>query len=751
MSRFVIALSVVFFAFASSAQSSSDVKVTSSKIVVNGNVYFDNGQDKIKSVSLPLLNAVSKALIDNPRFTKVTIQGHTDSVGNAAANRALSLKRAKAVKRHLVKQGVASGRLVAKGFGGGRPISSNKTEAGRAKNRRVVFIVDGIRGKRPPLAKVSARVNKVEAREPKREQWKDAPVGTGLYKQWRVQSRQKSSADITFRDASQIHLREDTLVIVYGANTEKVRRFTSVAELEHGSLRTRLDELSGGGQVLVKTPSAEAAFKDGQGLVSVDKNGESIVANHGGNDVVVTGRSKSKKPKRVKVKDNYGSKVVKNKPPQKPRLLPPAPKWSPTPKPTFAALNNKATVFGGWTPVKNAQEYRVELVRKEDRVVVAAATVPAKIQKFEIQNIEPGSFSMRVSTVDNERFESKPGKASAFEVVGLALEGGPKGAYLPGTQLFAPKGGRCQINGGALANVVVLPAAKSVEVSCIDKNNNKIPSVKLALATFTFKALSLATVVGEKSQWRFALPEGFGDKGWSLRLPGKVEASDAQLKNGELVFDIAPQRGAPENFTTALMRNGVELETFNVVAGVDDSVGPLIENIQYKNRRMTLKVTDDKSQVKDVAVFAEDGDSYVRHDAKLNGAEHIANLDGFSDQRLRYYVLASDAAGNQSFVGNANDPLVYDARPSWLWGTIPMAIGVASLGAGGWFVYDFTQRDAELNAAQQEPDTPAQRERIEEINVGRQNAGIGAAATLVIGAIFVVTGSYLMLNGSGFE
>jgi outer membrane protein OmpA-like peptidoglycan-associated protein len=72
----------------------------------------------------------------------IQIDGHTDSVGNAKANKELSQKRAESVKAYLQsKYGVAANRLTAKGFGSSQPIADNTTKAGQAKNRRVDFTV----------------------------------------------------------------------------------------------------------------------------------------------------------------------------------------------------------------------------------------------------------------------------------------------------------------------------------------------------------------------------------------------------------------------------------------------------------------------------------------------------------------------------------------------------------------------------------------------------------------------------------
>ena len=72
---------------------------------------------------------------------KLTIEGHTDNVGNAAANRALSEQRAAAVKAYLVeKHGIDAGRLQTAGFGDAKPAAPNATPEGRQQNRRVELV-----------------------------------------------------------------------------------------------------------------------------------------------------------------------------------------------------------------------------------------------------------------------------------------------------------------------------------------------------------------------------------------------------------------------------------------------------------------------------------------------------------------------------------------------------------------------------------------------------------------------------------
>jgi OOP family OmpA-OmpF porin len=101
-----------------------------------GTVLFGFDRYDIRAEAYPLLDEVVSILERNPGM-EVEIQGHTDSIGDAAYNQGLSEKRAKAIMDYLASHGIASYRLTAKGYGETQPIASNETEEDRAKNRRV--------------------------------------------------------------------------------------------------------------------------------------------------------------------------------------------------------------------------------------------------------------------------------------------------------------------------------------------------------------------------------------------------------------------------------------------------------------------------------------------------------------------------------------------------------------------------------------------------------------------------------------
>lgn len=110
------------------------------KVIFPNNVVFDIGAYKVKQTFKARLDHLAKILNKYDK-TNLLITGHTDNSGNEADNLQLSLNRASGVKAYLEKISVASERLFTWGLGEKSPIVANDTELGRAKNRRVEFVV----------------------------------------------------------------------------------------------------------------------------------------------------------------------------------------------------------------------------------------------------------------------------------------------------------------------------------------------------------------------------------------------------------------------------------------------------------------------------------------------------------------------------------------------------------------------------------------------------------------------------------
>lgn len=109
--------------------------ITKDASIVLKNIFYETGSKELNSSSEVELDKLVQLLKDNPTL-RIQINGHTDAVGKAADNLALSNARAQAVVDYLVKKGIQAARLKFKGFGATQPIADNNTEEGRAKNRR---------------------------------------------------------------------------------------------------------------------------------------------------------------------------------------------------------------------------------------------------------------------------------------------------------------------------------------------------------------------------------------------------------------------------------------------------------------------------------------------------------------------------------------------------------------------------------------------------------------------------------------
>lgn len=102
-------------------------------------INFDTDKAGIRPDARPAVDEIAKLLENDPSL-KLTIEGHTDNVGDPAHNKALSQQRADAVMGSLISAGIAKERLSTVGLGDTKPVADNKDEDGRAKNRRVELV-----------------------------------------------------------------------------------------------------------------------------------------------------------------------------------------------------------------------------------------------------------------------------------------------------------------------------------------------------------------------------------------------------------------------------------------------------------------------------------------------------------------------------------------------------------------------------------------------------------------------------------
>lgn len=101
---------------------------------------FESGTTRLIPGSRPEINQIAGALKKFPKAT-VVIEGHTDNLGQEAANLVLSRNRAEVIKTELIKRGVKANRIEIKAMGSTAPMASNDSAEGRAKNRRIEIVI----------------------------------------------------------------------------------------------------------------------------------------------------------------------------------------------------------------------------------------------------------------------------------------------------------------------------------------------------------------------------------------------------------------------------------------------------------------------------------------------------------------------------------------------------------------------------------------------------------------------------------
>lgn len=127
---------------ASAEEGGSDHEPCDGKARLRGPV-FESGSAEVRAAALPMLDLVAQEIAHRCADRVIVIEGHTDAAGDAAANQALSERRALAVKKLLVARGVRAERLETVGYGDRRPITTATTSEARAINRRITFVIRG--------------------------------------------------------------------------------------------------------------------------------------------------------------------------------------------------------------------------------------------------------------------------------------------------------------------------------------------------------------------------------------------------------------------------------------------------------------------------------------------------------------------------------------------------------------------------------------------------------------------------------
>ena len=119
-----------------------DIKLNKGYVFVDipSNIVFASGSSTVSKKSIQMLGGIARLLEAQPNLNFL-IEGHTDNKGDSVQNLVLSSKRAGSIASYLIKKGIAANRISTKGLGDTKPIDTNNTEEGRAKNRRTSFTI----------------------------------------------------------------------------------------------------------------------------------------------------------------------------------------------------------------------------------------------------------------------------------------------------------------------------------------------------------------------------------------------------------------------------------------------------------------------------------------------------------------------------------------------------------------------------------------------------------------------------------
>lgn len=119
---------------------SAPILLKSDSLITLSDFLFETDSYRLKAEHFSQLDSLSKFLLTHPTL-EVSVSGHTDNTGNERHNVTLSARRAEVVAQYMINKGVSDEKVFFEGFGSSKPVSENKTEQGRGKNRRVEILI----------------------------------------------------------------------------------------------------------------------------------------------------------------------------------------------------------------------------------------------------------------------------------------------------------------------------------------------------------------------------------------------------------------------------------------------------------------------------------------------------------------------------------------------------------------------------------------------------------------------------------
>jgi hypothetical protein len=332
-------------------------------------------------------------------------------------------------QRHIVKAGDTCASIAQKYYGDPRLVDViHRANAELAEKPPPHDLRDGMvlvippkpaDGKFPDAQLTTVR-NRVEVLAPGS---KEGKPNDPLFRGNRVSTQEQSGADVTFRDETQVKLGEQTLVIILGDAKGAAQRVASgdvQTTLVTGNLRTFMPTTRRSAPAMVSTDAARVKMYSGETQVSADPVKTTRLAVYQGSSTI------DARGKMREVAKGYGSKAENGKQPTVPRLLPPPTVFSVAP-PLVVHDEGAPKIFAEYdvpkTPDLTVSEWHVQIAHDGlFRDVVADTKAPGGVKKLELQVPGPGRYYVRVSAIDQDRFEGPFGRTARTLVVKETVE-----------------------------------------------------------------------------------------------------------------------------------------------------------------------------------------------------------------------------------------------------------------------------------------------------------------------------------------
>lgn len=271
-----------------------------------------------------------------------------------------------------------------------------------------------------PEAQVEWLKRDVKAKPPRSLDWLEARQRMNLWRLYRVSTGDESAAHIVFEDTSDLKLRENALLVIYGSSASAARtarRDKLEVVLEQGTIQGGLAELdaeaTGRRALAVKTPSGQVDIFGRLAQIQAEAAASMVSVYEGRAAVSAQGAT-------VEVPEGQGTVVKKGQRPEPARPLPEAPRWAGESGPALVptVVGTLATWEASWEAVANAETYRVELASDASfKQVLYDAEVGAGVLRLRLADLSPGRYAVRLSTRDKDKLESKPGPGRVIDVV----------------------------------------------------------------------------------------------------------------------------------------------------------------------------------------------------------------------------------------------------------------------------------------------------------------------------------------------